>query len=86
MARGDGTATSAVGLVRELGTATSAEDWERGRGTKISQVRFTEYAHKFQSFLIHAGGFGKRAWNSNFSGGLGKRAWNSGFTGNISEK
>ena len=40
LARGDGTATSAVGLVRELGTATSAEDWERGRGTKISQVRF----------------------------------------------
>ena len=40
LARGDGTATSAVGLVRELGTATSAEDWERGHGTKISQVSF----------------------------------------------
>ena len=30
---------------------------------------------------MNLGGFGKRAWNSNFSGGLGKRAWNSGFSG-----
>ena len=50
LARGDGTATSAVGLVRELGTATSAEDWERGRGTKISQVRFISTLINFNHF------------------------------------
>lgn len=80
--KGDGTAISAVDLEKEPGTATSPEVLERGRGTRI----FLVFLHLnlicfFFQCLLGTGGFGKRAWNSNFSGGLGKRAWNSGFSG-----
>ena len=61
-------------------TTTKAGDKE------CSSVFF--FLGHFQTFVLiiyyfvwNEGGFGKRAWNSNFSGGLGKRAWNSGFSG-----
>ena len=44
-------------------------------------VHFQTFILIIYYFVWNEGGFGKRAWNSNFSGGLGKRAWNSGFSG-----
>jgi len=49
-------------------------------------VHFQTFVLIIHYFVWNEGGFGKRAWNSNFSGGLGKRAWNSGFSENWTEQ
>ena len=68
-------------LGKEPGTAISLAVSERERGTRIFLV-FRHFLSSLIQCFLFTGGFGKRAWNSNFSGGLGKRAWNSGFSGN----